>query len=92
LKILGRYGHELEDDYFNNLRKTAKRGQYVYNYGGMIHLGYANAGISKKFWAQGLTVLKMGGFKTYLTRVTNRITTKLLSGFGGKVVKTLHMK
>jgi hypothetical protein len=74
------------------LRLTAKRGQYVYNYGGAIHLGYANAGISRKFWAQGLAFLKMGGWKTYLTRVTNRITTKLLTSFGGKVLKTLHMK
>jgi hypothetical protein len=39
-----------------------------------------------------MAYLKLAGWKTYLTRVTNRITTKLLSGFGGKVIKTLYMK
>lgn len=72
--------------------KTAKRGENLYNYGGAINLKYANYGISRKFWAQGLIYLKYAGWKTYFGRATNRISTKLLCGFGAKIVKTTYMK
>jgi hypothetical protein len=48
-------------------------------------------GISKKFWAEGLAYCKIAGWKTYLARATNRITTKLLCGFGAKVLKVVHV-
>lgn len=35
--------------------------------------------------------MKVAGWKTYFGRATNRISTKLLCGFGGKVVKTTYM-
>lgn len=91
LKTLGKYGHELEDDYFNSLLVGAKRGQYLYNYGGVVNHLYANGGISTKFWSQGLIYLKTGGWKTYLCRATNRITTKLLGMFGAKVLKVINL-
>lgn len=50
-----------------------------------------NSGISKKFWSQGLVYLKTAGWKVYFGRATNRITTHLLTSFGGKVVKTLNI-
>lgn len=35
--------------------------------------------------------MKTAGYKVYYGRATNRITTKLLTGFGGKVVKTVNI-
>lgn len=53
---------------------------------------YANVGLSKKFWAQGFTYLKMAGWKGYYCRATNRITTHVLTSFGGKVLKKVEIK
>lgn len=73
------------------MRSNIKRGEYIYNYGGAVKPKYANGGISKKFWSIGLVYVKTAGYKVYYGRATNRITTKLLTGFGGKVIKTVNI-
>ena len=89
LKTLGKYAIELEKEYFEKMRPHIKRGEYMYNYGGAVKPKYANGGISKKFWSIGLIYLKTSGYKVYYGRATNRITTHLLTSFGGKIVKTV---
>ena len=73
------------------MRPNIKRGDFLYNYGGAVKPKYANGGISKKFWSQGLIYAKTAGWKVYYGRATNRITTHLLTSFGGKIVKTVNI-
>jgi len=68
-----------------------KRGDAIYNFGGAVKPQYANGGISTKFWSQGILSLKTAGYKQFFVRATNRITTKLIAMFGGKVVKTVNI-
>lgn len=73
------------------MRPTLKRGDVIYNYGGAVKPQYAKGGISTKLWATGLIYAKYAGFKLYYGRATNRITTKLLTGFGGIILKTVKI-
>lgn len=68
-----------------------KRGDCVYTYGGAVNLSLAHSGVTKKFWSIGLVYVKYAGFKTLYGRVTNRITTKILTSFGAKVIKTVNI-
>lgn len=68
-----------------------KRGECIYNYGGAVDPKYANGGISKKFWSLGLIYVKTAGYKYYYGRATNRITTHLLTSFGGKIMRTVNI-
>lgn len=74
------------------MRPNLKRGDYIYNYGGAVKPKYANSGISKRFWSIGLVYVKNAGYKIYYGRATNRITTKLLTSFGGKIIKTVQIR
>lgn len=69
-----------------------KRGDCLYNFGGAVLPHYAKGGVSTKFWSQGLLIVKSSGYKKFFTRATHRVTTKLMLSFGGKVVKTVHIK
>lgn len=91
LKTLAKYAIELEKEYFEKMRPNIKRGDYLYNYGGAVKPKYANGGISKKFWSQGLIYVKTAGWKVYYGRATNRITTHLLTSFGGKIMRTVNI-
>ena len=88
-KVLGKYATELQNDYFESLRPTLKKGEALYGYGGTLDPKYANAGVSKKLWALGFVSAKLAGWKTYYTRASNRITTKVLKLFGAKVIKVV---
>lgn len=91
LQKLAKYATELEKEHFEAMRPTLKRGEVIYNYGGAVKPKYANGRISTKFWSIGLIYAKTAGFKLYYGRATNRITTKLLTGFGGKIIKTVKI-
>ena len=91
LKTLGKYAVELQKEYFEEMKPHIKRGEYMYNIGGAVKSKYANGGILKKFWSIGLTYIKTSGYKVYYVRATNRITTRLLTSFGGKIVKTVNI-
>lgn len=71
------------------MRPTLKKGEALYGYGGTLDPKYANAGVSKKLWALGFVSVKVAGWKTYYTRASNRITTKVLKLFGAKVIKVV---
>jgi hypothetical protein len=91
LKVNGKYQTELLKEYFENLRLTLKKGDAFYGYGGAVHPKYANGGVSRRIWAFGLVKMKLAGWKTYYCRSSNRITTKLLTSFGARVVKVVHI-
>lgn len=89
LKTLGKYAKSLEVEYFSQILPNIKRGDCVYNFGGAVLPQYANGGVSTKFWSQGLLYVKSGGYKILYIRATSRITTKMIVGFGGKIVKVV---
>lgn len=64
----------------------------MYNFGGAILPKYANGGVSTKLWAQGAIHMKYAGYKKVFIRASSRVTTKMIVGFGGYVVKTIHLK
>lgn len=91
LQKLGKYASALEMDYFKSMIPNIKRGDFMYNFGGAVKPKYAKGGISTKLWSQGVLCMKLSGYKELYVRATNRITTKLISSFGGVVVKTINI-
>lgn len=90
LKKMDHYLKELDFDYFSKIKPNVKRGECIFNFGGAINPKYAKGGLSTKFWVQGLLNFKMGGYKTLYVRASSPITTKMITGFGGKVIRTKY--
>ena len=86
-KRLQKYAVQLEREYFKEL--NPKRGDAIYNIGSAIKPKYFKGGISKKFLSVGLANAKITGFKFAYARASNVMTTKLLTDFGGIIVKTV---
>jgi hypothetical protein len=73
------------------LKVNLKRGDYVYNYGGVINPKYSKHGILKKMQAMYSVYLKTRGYKFLIARLTDRIMGGVVKELGNSVsIKKLN--
>ncbi len=72
--------------------KNAKRGEVIYGLFGVIDPEEAKNRYSIKFWAECLSLFKMGGWKKYIVRLSSPISTKMMLKLGATLIKKVQVQ
>lgn len=81
---------ELEEEYFLSL--NPKRGEYLYGDSAGANKKIVSKSGAVEFWGTGFTIYKSLGYKHFLARSSNPITTLILQKFGAKPVRRAYLE
>ena len=80
---------ELQNLYYEELKP--KRGEYIYGDLTAIKSSFSGKHIALSFWMMGFRMFSEKGYKAFIVRSTNRISSKNLQMVGGEILKRVNL-